>query len=292
MTNPGKFFRQAIKNERPLQIAGCINAYVALMAEQIGFKAIYLSGAGVANASYGLPDLALTTLDNVLEDARRITSRVQIPLLVDIDTGWGSALMIARTIKEMERAGVAAVHMEDQAVEKRCGHRPGKALASTEEMTDRIKAAVDAKINSDFVLMARTDALASEGLEASLARALAYQEAGADMIFVEAATSLSDYTAFKNTLSIPILANMTEFGKSPLSPLSDLEASGVDMVLYPLSANRAMNKAAWEVLSTIRTHGTQENCLDNMQTRQELYEILDYYNFEAQLDSILQKTAK
>ncbi|MBB65648.1 MAG: methylisocitrate lyase [Waddliaceae bacterium] len=282
---------QELHKESPLQIVGCINAYVALMAKASGFRAIYLSGAGVANSSYGLPDLGLTTLDNVLEDCRRITSTVDLPLLVDIDTGWGNALMIARTIKEMIRSGVAAVHMEDQVAEKRCGHRPGKALCSKEEMCDRIKAAVDAKTDSNFVLMARTDALASEGLEASLERARAYKEAGADMLFAEAVVNLEQYTAFKEVTEIPVLANITEFGQTPIWSKEELKSAGVDMILYPLSANRAMNQAAFNVFQDIRVNGQQSASLSQMQTRDQLYEFLNYHKYEAAFDALLSESS-
>ena len=268
--------RQALKKESPLQIAGTINAYCALMAQSVGFKAIYLSGAGVANQSYGLPDIGLTTLDNVLEDVRRITAIVKLPLLVDIDTGWGSPQMITKTVKSMIHAGAAAVHLEDQVESKRCGHLPGKAVVPTEEMVDRIKAAVDARTDPDFMVMARTDALAVEGLDAAVERAVAYRDAGADMLFAEAVTSLDQYQVFKESVGIPILANITEFGKSPLWTREELASAGVDMVLYPLSATRAMNRAALNVYQCIRDNGTQEPCLDQMQTRQELYNFLNY----------------
>lgn len=282
----GSRFRQALQEEQPLQVVGCINAYVALMAKSLGYRAIYLSGGGVANSSYGLPDLGMTTLDNVLEDVRRITSTVETPLLVDIDTGWGHAFMIARTIKEMIRAGAAAVHMEDQVAAKRCGHRPGKALVDQGEMVDRIKAAVDAKTDPDFVLMARTDAIASEGLESAIERSLAYQNAGADIIFAEAVTELEQYRKFREALDIPILANITEFGKTPLFSVNDLASVGVNLVLYPLSANRAMNLAALRVLEEIRQKGSQKGVLDQMQTREELYHFLDYHQYEQKLNQL------
>lgn len=254
----GKKFREAVAAEKPLQIAGAINAYCALMAAQARFRALYLSGAGVANASLGLPDLGVTTMNDVAEDARRITSRVDLPLLVDIDTGWGSAFNIARTIKEMERAGVAAVHMEDQVAVKRCGHRPGKELVTKEEMGDRIKAAVDARTDADFVIMARCDALAGEGLDGVIDRSAYYVACGADMIFAEAMTDLSHYRKIKDAVEAPMLANITEFGKTNLYKTDELAAHGVDMVLYPLSAFRAMSRAAEAVYKGIREYGTQK----------------------------------
>lgn len=276
----GRKFREAVERERPLQVIGTINAYVALMAERCGYQALYLSGAGVANASYGLPDLGMTTLDNVLEDACRITDAVELPLLVDIDTGWGSPLMIARTIKQMCRASVAAVHIEDQLIDKRCGHRPGKALVSKAEMCDRIKAAVDAKLDPDFVVMARTDALAVEGLEATIDRCISYKEAGADMLFAEAIPDLNLYRTIKAQVELPLLANMTEFGKTPLYTTQELADAGVDLVLYPLSVTRIMNKAALEALASIRRDGTQIGLVKQMQTRDELYKMLDYHTME------------
>lgn len=273
----GKQFRQAIDLEKPLQIPGVINAYVAMMAKQAGFKALYLSGAGVANSSYGLPDIGLTTLDNVLEDARRIIDATHLPLLVDIDTGWGSPLMIERVIKQLENSGVAAIHIEDQdTLSKRCGHLSGKQVVSLQEMQERIRAAVQAKSDPHFVVMARTDALAIEGLESTLERANAYVAAGADMLFIEAITSLQDYRYFKTHISVPILANLTEFGKTPLFTIEELRSVGIDMVLYPLSANRAMNRAAEKVLHEIRSKGTQAGIVSEMQTRAELYQILNY----------------
>lgn len=282
----GLRFKQAIQAEHPLQIAGTINAYTALMAEQSGFKAIYLSGAGVANASYGLPDLAMTSLNDVLIDASRITSATELPLLVDIDTGWGGAFNIARTVKEMIKTGVAAVHIEDQVMQKRCGHRPNKAIVSTAEMCDRIKAAVDAKTDGDFVIMARTDALSVEGLDAAVDRAGAFVEAGADMIFAEAMTEVDMYQKFKNRCQVPVLANMTEFGQSPLYTTETLADNGVDMVLYPLSAFRAMNAAALNVYQHLKADGTQEQVVDSMQTRKELYEFLNYHHYEQALDKL------
>lgn len=280
----GKRFRIAVNKEKPLQIVGTINAYCARMAERAGYRAIYLSGAGVANASYGLPDLGMTSLDNVLEDARRITDVTALPLLVDIDTGWGSELNITRTIQQMTHAGVAAVHMEDQVGAKRCGHRPGKAVVPVEEMVARVKAAVDGKTDDNFVIIARTDAIQSEGVSAAIDRACQYVEAGADMLFIEAVTDLDQYHKFAQETKVPILANITEFGKTPLFTLDELRGAGVSMVLYPLSAFRAMNKAANLVYQTIRNEGTQKNLLDMMQTRDELYNFLDYYAYEAKVD--------
>ncbi len=286
----GTRFRNAIaeqkSNNQPLQIVGTINAYTAMMATQVGHKAIYLSGGGVANASYGLPDLGMTSLDNVLEDASRITNAVDTPLLVDIDTGWGGAFNISQTIKKMEKAGVAAVHIEDQVAQKRCGHRPNKEIVSTGEMVDRLKAALDAKVNSDFVVMARTDALSVEGLEAAVERAVAFEEAGADMIFAEALTDIEMYRKFTDVLNIPVLANMTEFGQTDLYTTEQLYAVGVDMVLYPLSAFRAMNKAALNVYQHLLDDGTQEATVDTMQTRMELYDFLNYHEFEQTLDKL------
>ncbi|WP_428821395.1 methylisocitrate lyase [Microbulbifer sp. MCCC 1A16149] len=285
----GARFRQALKDNQPLQVVGTINAYTAIMAERIGHQAIYLSGAGVANASYGLPDLGMTSLDNVLEDVRRITAATNLPLLVDIDTGWGGAFNIARTVKEMIRAGAAAVHIEDQVAQKRCGHRPNKEIVSKEEMVDRIKAAVDARDDDDFFIMARTDSFAQEGLEAAIDRAQACIEAGADGIFAEAVTELEHYRAFKDALNVPILANITEFGKTKLYNKAELGESGADMVLYPLSAFRAMNKAAENVYSSILKQGDQQAVVDTMQTRAELYDYLNYHEFEDKLDALFKK---
>ena len=282
----GKDFKSALKQERPLQIPGAINAYAALMAEQVGFKALYLSGGGVANASYGLPDLGMTSMNDVLEDVKRITAATNLPLLVDIDTGWGGALNIARTIKEFIAGGAAAVHMEDQVAQKRCGHRPNKEIVSVGEMTDRIKAAVDAKTDPDFMLMARTDALAVDGHSAVVDRAGAYAEAGADAIFAEAMTDLSMYKPIVNAVQVPVLANLTEFGQTPLYTLSELEEVGIAMALYPLSAFRAMNKAALNVFEGIRKGGTQKAVVDTMQTREELYEFLGYHEYEQKLDQL------
>ena len=279
-------FRQALENERPLQVVGTVNAYAALLAERAGFRAIYLSGAGVANYSYGLPDLGLTTLDNVCEDIRRITYISELPLLVDADTGWGSAFMIARTVREMSRAGAAGCHMEDQVAVKRCGHRPGKALVDTAEMVDRIKAAVDGRTDDDFVVMARTDAHAVEGQDAAIERAAAYVEAGADMIFAEALTTLDEYRQFTTAIRVPVLANLTEFGKTPLFSVDELGNAGVRIVLYPLGATRAAVSAAQYVYRTIRESGTQKPALDTMQTRDELYEVLGYHDYEDKLDEL------
>ena len=286
----GQRFRKALEEERPLKVVGTINAYCAMMAERVGHRAIYLSGGGVANASYGLPDLGMTTMNDVLEDVRRITAATEVPLLVDIDTGWGGAFNIARTIREMERGGAAAVHIEDQVAQKRCGHRPNKAIVSTEEMCDRIRAAVDARNNPDFFIMARTDAFAQEGLEAALDRARAYVEAGADGIFAEALTELDHYRAFTQALDVPVLANITEFGKTPLYSCDELAETGVAMVLYPLSAFRAMNKAALAVYQDIFEKGHQRDQIDNMQTRMELYDFLNYHSFEAKLDELFKSS--
>jgi len=283
---PGARLRAAVAREVPLQVIGTVNAYCALLAERAGFRTLYLSGAGVANASFGLPDLGITTLDNVLEDARRITAATALPLLVDIDTGFGGAFNIARTIKEMIRAEVAGIHIEDQVLAKRCGHRPGKAIVPKEEMVDRIKAAVDARTDASFVIMARTDALAVEGFEAAVERAIACREAGADMIFPEAMTELAQYRKFADAVGIPILANITEFGKTPLFTTQELRDAGVALVLYPLSAFRAMSRAAEAVYATIRRDGTQKAMLDIMQTREELYDRLGYHEFERKLDEL------
>jgi methylisocitrate lyase len=289
-SSAGARFRSAMQqqnaNDLPLQIAGTINAYTAMMATQVGHKAIYLSGAGVANASFGLPDLGMTSLDNVLEDARRITDAVDTPLLVDIDTGFGGAFNISQTIKKMEKAGVAAVHIEDQVAQKRCGHRPNKEIVSISEMVDRLKAAMDAKTDPDFVVMARTDALSVEGLDAAVERAIAFAEAGADMIFAEALTDIEMYRKFTDVLDIPVLANMTEFGQTDLYTTEQLYGVGVDMVLYPLSAFRAMNKAALNVYQHLLDDGTQEQVVDTMQTRMELYDFLNYHEFEQTLDKL------
>ncbi|MEJ6596514.1 MAG: methylisocitrate lyase [Gammaproteobacteria bacterium] len=282
----GAKFRAAIVNNDPLQIVGTINAYSAMMAEKVGHQAIYLSGGGVANASFGLPDLGMTSLNDVLDDASRITAASDLPLLVDIDTGWGGAFNIARAIKSMEAAGVAAVHIEDQVAQKRCGHRPNKAIVPTQEMVDRIKAATDARINDEFFIMARTDAFQKDGLQAAIDRSQACIEAGADGIFAEAVYELSDYQAFADAISVPLLANITEFGATPLYNKSELANVGVDMVLYPLSAFRAMSKAALNVYQQVLTDGDQKAVIDTMQTRMELYEFLDYHSFEEKLDEL------
>lgn len=286
-SSAGFRFRTALTTEKPLQIAGCVNAYTARMAERVGFKALYLSGGGVAAGSLGVPDLAITTLNDVLTDAGRITGTSEIPLLVDADTGFGSRLNIARTVKSMINCGVAAIHIEDQTQIKRCGHLPGKEIVSTNEMTDRIKAAVDAKTDAEFVIMARTDALASEGLQAAIDRACRYVEAGADMIFPEAVTDLETYQKFANDTKTPVLANITEFGKTPLYTVEQLTAANVSMALYPLSAFRAMNAAALKVYQTIRHEGTQQGVINIMQTRNELYEYLDYHSYEHRLNQSL-----
>jgi len=285
----GARFRAALEAEKPLQIAGTINAYTALLAERAGFKAIYLSGAGVANASFGLPDLAVTTLGDVAEDVRRICSATDLPLLVDIDTGWGSAFMIGRTMREMTWAGAAAVQMEDQVAEKRCGHRPGKALVPPEEMCDRLKAAVDGRIDDRLVIMARTDAHAVEGQQAAIDRAAAYVAAGADMIFAEALTTLEEYRQFTDVVTVPVLANLTEFGKTPLFTTAELADVGVAMTLYPLSAFRAMSAAALSVYQTIKSDGTQKASVDSMQTRMELYDVLGYQAYEDKLDALFEE---
>ncbi|GAA5218842.1 methylisocitrate lyase [Corallincola platygyrae] len=284
----GARFRQAIAQHKPLQVVGAINAYCAMMAEQSGHQALYLSGAGVANASYGLPDLGMTCLEDVLIDARRITSASALPLLVDIDTGWGGAFNIARTITEMERAGVAAVHIEDQVQQKRCGHRPNKQIVSQSEMVDRIKAAVDARNDDQFFVMARTDAFAQQGLDAAIERAQACVEGGADGIFAEAVHTLEDYQAFTEALNVPVLANMTEFGQTPLFSLEELSSAGVGIALYPLSAFRAMNAAALSVYQTLKQVGDQRSQLDKMQTREELYHFLSYHSYEQHLDALFE----
>ena len=284
----GGRFRKALREEKPLQIIGTVNAYAAMLATQTGFRAIYLSGAGVANYSYGLPDLGMTSLDDVLTDVRRITSAVDTPLLVDIDTGWGGAFNIARTVQQMIAAGAAAVHMEDQVSQKRCGHRPGKEIVSTAEMVDRVKAAVDAKTDPDFVLMARTDALQVEGLQGVIDRACAFVEAGADAIFAEAMTDIAMYKQVCDAVDAPVLANLTEFGSTPYYTCEELGEQGIAMALFPLSPTRAMQKAALAVMSAIRNEGTQTSVLDLMQTRSELYECLNYHAFEDKLDELFQ----
>lgn len=282
----GARFRAALKAEKPLQIIGAINAYHAMLATQSGFKALYLSGGGVAAGSLGLPDLGISTLEDVLIDVRRITDAVDTPLLVDIDTGWGGAFNIARSVKSIAKAGAAAVHIEDQVSAKRCGHRPNKAIVSLEEMVDRVKAAVDAKPYDDFVVMARTDALAVEGLQSAIDRACACAEAGADMIFPEAITELAMYKQFAAAVKVPVLANITEFGSTPLFTVDELRGADVSMVLYPLSAFRAMNQAALSVYQATRRDGTQKNVVDLMQTRADLYEHLGYHAFEQKLDAL------
>ena len=280
-----KTFKKVVKEEHPLQVVGAINANHALLAKRAGYKAIYLSGGGVAAGSLGLPDLGITTLDDVMTDVRRITNVCDLPLLVDVDTGFGtSAFNISRTIKEIEKAGASAVHMEDQVAAKRCGHRPNKEIVSVNEMVDRIKAAVDGRNSAEFTIMARTDALANEGLAAALDRVRAYVAAGADMIFPEAVADLETYQKFKEAAGVPILANITEFGKTPLFTVAELRSANVDIVLYPLSAFRAMNKAAELVYKTIRSEGTQKSAIEHMQTREELYQAIDYYKYEEALD--------
>ncbi|MBT8115710.1 MAG: methylisocitrate lyase [Arenicella sp.] len=282
----GHRFRVALDNSLPLQIVGTINAYTALMASKIGHQAIYISGGACANASFGLPDLGMTSMNDVLEDARRITAAVDTPLLIDIDTGWGGAFNIARTIKESIRAGVAAVHMEDQVAQKRCGHRPNKEIVSSQEMVDRIKAAVDARTDNDFFIMARTDSYAIEGLQASIDRAADYIDAGADGIFAEAMASLDEYKAYDDAIDAPLLANMTEFGMSPLFEKEELAGAGVDMILYPLTATRAMNKAAEMVYRDVLEKGHQKGMVEHMQTRAELYDYLNYHDYEETLDNL------
>lgn len=289
---PGARFRFAVSEERPLQIVGAITAYTARMAEATGFKALYLSGGGVAANSLGIPDLGISTMEDVLTDARRITDVTTLPLLVDIDTGWGGAFNIARTIRSMIKAGVGAVHMEDQVGTKRCGHRPGKEVVSKDEMVDRVKAAVDARHDESFVIMARTDALAVEGIDAAIERALAYVEAGADMIFPEAMTELWMYKKFKEAVKVPILANITEFGHTPLFTVEELGGVDVDMVLYCCGAYRAMNAAALKVYQTIRTEGTQKNAVPLMQTRADLYKYLGYHAYEEKLDALFASKKK
>jgi methylisocitrate lyase len=284
----GKKFRQALAEESPLQIVGTINAYQALQATRVGYKAIYLSGGGIANASYGLPDLGMTMIEDVCIDIRRVTSICDTPVIVDADTGWGHAFNVARTVKEFIRSGAAGLHIEDQVAAKRCGHRPGKELVSTEEMCDRVRAAVDAKmqLDPDFYIIARTDAHASEGQEAAVARAKAYVEAGADAIFAEAVHTLKEYKEFCDQMTVPVLANITEFGATPYFTTTELGSVGIEMVLYPLSAFRAMNKAALNVYQDLREKGTQEGTLDTMQTRMELYDMLGYHDYEEKMDAL------
>ena len=287
--SPGARFRGAVTEEKPLQVIGAINAYTARMAEATGFRALYLSGGGVAANSLGMPDLGISTMEDVLIDVRRITDVTTLPLLVDIDTGWGGAFNIARTIRSMIKAGAAAVHMEDQVGAKRCGHRPGKELVPVEEMIDRIKAAVDARTDSTFVIMARTDALANEGLQAAIERAQAYVAAGADMIFAEAVTELDQYAQFRKAVGVPILANITEFGQTPLWTRDELASAGVDIILYCCAAYRAMNAAALQVYESIRTKGTQKHLIPAMQTRADLYKYLDYHAYEEKLDALFSR---
>jgi len=289
MTSAGANFRAAVQAEKPLQVIGTINAYHARLAERVGYRAIYLSGGGVAAGSLGLPDLGISTLDDVLTDVRRITEACGLPLLVDADTGFGSAFNIARTVRSLIKFGAAAMHIEDQVQAKRCGHRPGKEIVPREEMVDRIKAAADARTDAKFVIMARTDALAVEGLQAAIDRACACVEAGADMIFPEAITELGMYQRFADAVQVPVLANVTEFGKTPLFTVDELRSAGVGLVLYPLSAFRAMNQAALRVYQTVRREGTQKSALESMQTRDELYDFLDYHAYEDKLDRLFAK---
>ena len=286
MSTAGQKFRAALAANPPLRVVGAVNAYCAMMAEKIGHRALYLSGSGVASASYGLPDLGITSLDNVLEDVRRITGASSLPLLVDVDTGWGGAFNIARTTREMIRAGAAAMHIEDQVLQKRCGHRPNKAIVEQGEMVDRIKAAVDARTDASFVIMARTDAAAVEGMQAALDRACACVAAGADMIFPEAMGTLAEYRQICEAVKVPVLANITEFGQTPLFTTTELSSAGVALVLYPLSAHRAMAKAAEQVFKALLTEPNQASVLDRMQTRAELYEYLNYHAFESKLDQL------
>jgi methylisocitrate lyase len=291
-TSAGARLRAALTQERPLQVVGTVNAYSALLAERAGFRSIYLSGAGVANASFGLPDLGITSLNDVCEDVRRIASASDLPLLVDADTGWGAAFNISRTIADLVRSGAAGCHLEDQVQAKRCGHRPGKALVTAEEMVDRIRAAVDGRSDGQFVIMARTDAHAVEGQHAAIERAQRYVEAGADMIFAEALTTLDEYRQFTASVHVPVLANITEFGKTPLFTVAELASAGVQLVLYPLSAFRAMSKAAEAVYGALRSEGTQRNVLELMQTRTDLYDVLGYHDYERKLDELFRREAK
>jgi len=285
-SSAGARFRAVVKEEKPLQVVGAINAYAARLAEHAGFKALYVSGGGVAASSLGVPDLGISTMDDVLTDVRRITDTTDLPVLVDIDTGWGSAFNISRTVKSMIKFGAGAVHIEDQVLAKRCGHRPGKAIVPKDEMVDRIKAAVDGRTDPEFVIMARTDAIAVEGIDAAIERAVACVAAGADMIFPEAVKDLATYRKFSQAVKVPVLANITEFGSTPLFTVDELKGADVSLVLYPLSAFRAMSKAALSVYGAIRTEGTQKNVIDSMQTRAELYEHLGYHAFEQKLDAI------
>jgi methylisocitrate lyase len=289
LTSAGARLRAAVEAERPLQIVGTVNAYSALLAEQSGFRAIYLSGAGVANASFGLPDLGMTSLNDVCEDVRRITSATELPLLVDADTGWGGAFNIQKTCADLIKSGAAGMHLEDQVAAKRCGHRPGKALVATDEMVDRIKAAVDGRTDPNFIVMARTDAHAVEGQQAAVDRAAAYVEAGADMIFAEALKTLDEYRQFTSVIKVPVLANITEFGQTPMFTVAELGSVGVRLVLYPLSAFRAMSRAALAVYGALRKEGTQKSVLNMMQTRSELYEVLGYHEYEQKLDELFGK---
>ncbi len=289
VASPGQRFREALDTERPLQIVGAINAYSAMLAAGAGFRALYLSGAGVANASFGLPDLGVTTLNDVCADAARITAATDLPLLVDADTGWGAAFSIARTTRELIRAGAAGMHLEDQVQAKRCGHRPGKELVAAAEMADRIRAAVDARTDDGFVVMARTDAHAVEGLQAAIDRSGTYVAAGADMIFAEALTTLEEYRQFTRAIAVPVLANITEFGRTPLFTTTELGDAGVRLVLYPLSAFRAMSRAALDVYGAIRRDGSQRAAIERMQTRTELYEVLGYHEYERKLDDLFSR---
>ena len=292
MESSGEKFRKLVNENKPLQIVGTVNAYSAIMAEKVGHQAIYLSGGGVAASSLGVPDLGITSLADVLEDAKRITQVTSLPLLVDADTGWGGAFNIARCVREMINSGVAAIHIEDQVSQKRCGHRPNKAIVSTNEMIDRIKSAVDAKTDSNFVIMARTDSLAIEGMQSAIDKAKAFVEAGADMIFPEALNTIEQYREFSDSLSVPILANITEFGQTPLFDKEQLSEAGVDMILYPLSAFRAMSNAALNVYEHILKDGHQNNVLESMQTREELYDFLNYHQYEIKLDELMNKENK
>ena len=292
MDSSGKKFRKLVNENKPLQIVGAVNAYSALMAEKVGHQSIYLSGGGVAASSLGVPDLGITSLADVLEDAKRITQVTSLPLLVDADTGWGGALNITRCVREMINSGVAAIHIEDQVSQKRCGHRPNKAIVSTNEMVDRIKAAVDAKTDPNFVIMARTDSLAIEGMHSAIDKATAFVEAGADMIFPEALNTIEQYRKFSDSINVPILANITEFGQTPLFTKEELSDAGVDMILYPLSAFRAMSKAALNVYQHIIQDGHQNNVIESMQTREELYDFLNYHQYEKQLDDVMNKESK
>ncbi|WP_220446522.1 methylisocitrate lyase [Paenibacillus piri] len=292
MMTPGSRLWEALQTEQPLQVVGAINAYTAMMAERVGYRAIYLSGGGVANASFGLPDLGITTLNDVLEDVRRMTNATSLPLLVDADTGFGGAFNIGRTVRMMIQAGAAGIHIEDQVSAKRCGHRPNKTIVSRSEMVDRIKAAVDAKADPDFVVMARTDALAVEGLDEAIERACACVEAGADMIFPEAVLTLEQYEAFVKAVGVPVLANITEFGQTPLFTVKELGEAGIRLVLYPLTAFRAMNAAALKVFKGLRSEGTQKNVVAHMQTRMELYDYLNYHEYEQKLDRLFEQAAE